>query len=76
MTPGGEPMSVYDSFAAALAEMPDVIERIRAEHVPDEAGLCRASSCGRPGQGHPCVPHPCSTRQLAEWAAILRGYPR
>jgi hypothetical protein len=61
---------VSADIAVVLAEMPDVIARLIAEHQPNERGLCRA--CGTPGTGTAYLLHPCPLRTLAEHAAALR----
>jgi hypothetical protein len=48
-----------------LAAMPDAVERLLAEHRPDERGNCRATSCRRPGYGSGYRTWPCSIFVLA-----------
>jgi hypothetical protein len=60
-----------DSVAAVLAGMPDVVERLLADHTPDPHGRCRA--CGRAGTGTPYVTSPCSLWTIAEAARKLRA---
>jgi hypothetical protein len=57
-------------FAVVLADMPDVIAALLAEHVPDDRGLCRA--CGIPGTGTPHLRWPCPLRIIADTARKLR----
>jgi hypothetical protein len=53
-----------------LADMPDVVQRLIVEHVPDENNRCRG--CTLPGTGRPNEPWPCSLRTLAEQARGLQ----
>ena len=50
--------------------MPDVVQRLIVEHVPDENNRCRG--CTLPGTGRPNEPWPCSLRELAEQARRLQ----
>lgn len=62
---------VSDVFAACadqLAASPELVARLRREHVPDEVGLCRAHDA------HP-ERHPCSIRTLADLAADRLSRP-
>ncbi|GAA1276599.1 hypothetical protein GCM10009609_44490 [Pseudonocardia aurantiaca] len=61
----------WSGAAQALADMPYVVERITAAHVPDGNGRCRA--CTTPGRGTPRDPWPCSTAKLADAARAIRG---
>jgi hypothetical protein len=45
-----------------LAQMPDAVARLRAEHVDDGTGRCR--ECTTPGRGTPWVLHPCALATL------------
>lgn len=54
------------AMAAILAGMPDMLERILAEHVPDEAGDCRACRDATGVAGWPCI-----LRELAEEARYI-----
>lgn len=62
---------VWHTFAAVLAEMPDVYQRLLTEHVPigTEPALCRR--CTAAGTGHPCQPWPCTLAKLATYAEEL-----
>ena len=64
----------WDALVAELATTPDVVDRLLAEHVPDDSRRCRA--CTRPGLGTPMKPWPCGLYKLA-MAAKRRGplYP-
>jgi hypothetical protein len=64
---------VSGDIAVVLAEMPDVIARLIAEHQPNERGLCRA--CGTPGTGTPHLPWPRPLAGTAEAARQLRARP-
>jgi hypothetical protein len=59
----------WAQLAQILGTMPDVIERLMAEHVPDDTNRCRG--CTLPGTGRPNEPWPCSLRKLAEQAQRL-----
>jgi hypothetical protein len=58
------------TFAAALAEMPELIAALLRDHAPNHRGLCRA--CGLPGTGTPHLTTPCSLRRIAEAARTIR----
>jgi hypothetical protein len=58
------------TFAAALAEMPELITALLRDHAPNNRGLCR--TCGLPGTGTPHLPAPCSLRRIAEAARTIR----
>jgi len=58
--PGDGPM------AGVLADMPDVVRRLLAEHVPDRLGRCTA--CRNAGSG---VRWPCTLHQIATRASDL-----
>jgi hypothetical protein len=60
----------WGQFVELLAEMPDVVQRLIVEHVPDENNRCRG--CTLPGTGRPNEPWPCSLRKLAERAHRLQ----
>ncbi|SDF24563.1 hypothetical protein [Pseudonocardia oroxyli] len=60
-TPGDGPM------AGVLAGMPEVVERLLAQHVPDRLGRCTA--CRNAGSG---VVWPCTLHQIATRAEVLR----
>ena len=64
----------WDALVAELATTPDVVDRLLAEHVPDDSRRCRA--CTRPGLGTPMKPWPCGLYKLA-MAAKRQGplYP-
>jgi hypothetical protein len=51
------------SLAAELARMPDLVERLAAEHTPDESGRCRG--CRLPGYGSAGDRWPCTLATLA-----------
>jgi hypothetical protein len=55
--------------AAQLARMPQVVENLLAEHVPDASGRCRA--CGRPGTGSAHLAWPCALWTVADTARRL-----
>jgi hypothetical protein len=55
------------TFAALLTAHPDAVERLIAEHVPDDHGRCRG--CTRPGTGVPGEHWPCTPRLVADAAA-------
>ena len=62
---------IYESrprpLSAALAAMPDLRNRLLADHVPDASGhRCRA--CNTPGTGTPGAHWPCRIREAAEAA--------
>jgi hypothetical protein len=59
----------WAQLAQILATMPDVVQRLTFEHVPDENNRCRG--CTLPGTGRPNEPWPCSLRKLAEQARRL-----
>jgi hypothetical protein len=61
----------WGQFVELLAGMPDVVQRLIIEHVPDENNRCRG--CTRPGTGRPNEPWPCSLRTLAEQAHRLQS---
>lgn len=60
----------WHQLAAALRAMPGVVERLVADHVPDELGRCRG--CTTPGTGRPNRAWPCSIRKLADDARRQR----
>ena len=60
----------WTQLAQILATMPDVIDRLTREHVPDESSRCRG--CTTPGTGRPNEPWPCSLRKLADQARRLQ----
>jgi hypothetical protein len=60
----------WSRFAAELAAMPDVIERLMREHVADGSGHCRA--CTTPGRGTPASPWPCGLFAIARYAHLRR----
>jgi hypothetical protein len=53
-----------------LSRMPDAIERLAAEHMPDAALRCVA--CTTPGRGTAHVRWPCGLRRLADAALETR----
>ncbi len=61
----------WGQFVEILAGMPDVVQRLTFEHVPDENNRCRG--CTLPGTGRPNEPWPCSLRKLADEALRLRS---
>ena len=66
-----EPRSArWGQLVELLAGMPDVVQRLIVEHVPDENNRCRG--CTLPGTGRPNEPWPCSLRKLAEQARRLQ----
>ena len=72
----GEPEVTGDAadwrtFAAVLATMPDVIDRIAAAHTPTPDGKW-CTECTTPGRGTPHSPWPCVIAALATEAARLR----
>jgi hypothetical protein len=58
----------YLDFVLELAPDVDLWQRMQDEHVANPSGFCRARVCGRGGYGTPCLPWPCPTRLLADWA--------
>lgn len=70
----GNGSAAFQSLATALAEMPDVIERLLAEHVSTvDSTVPRCVSCTVPGVGIPGALWPCSVHVLATLAAEIRG---
>lgn len=67
---GVDPAAGWAGFVALLAEMPDVVERLTAEHVPDRNGRCR--ECRVPGHGTPGAAWPCTLANLASAAKKAR----
>lgn len=65
---GGDPNPefVRSEFAAQLAAMPDVADRLLIAHIPDEHGRCRA--CSTPGTGTPQAAWPCTLHASASAA--------
>lgn len=61
----------WRTFAAVLATMPDVIDRISAAHTPTPDGRW-CTECTTPGRGTPHSPWPCVIAALATEAARLR----
>ena len=61
----------WGQLVELLAGMPDVVQRLIVEHVPDENNRCRG--CTRPGTGRPNEPWPWSLRKLAEQARRLQS---
>jgi anthranilate phosphoribosyltransferase len=62
------PTGRWLAFAAVLATMPDLVERLMAAHTPTPDGrLCTA--CTTPGQGTPQAPWPCAIALVAAEAA-------
>ena len=56
-------------LSEALAAMPDLRNRLLADHVPDATGhRCRA--CTTPGTGTPGTHWPCRIREAAEAAQV------
>jgi hypothetical protein len=55
--------------AVQLARMPQVVEALLAEHVPDATGRCRG--CGLPGTGSAYLAWPCSLWAVADRARRL-----
>lgn len=51
--------------------MPDGVQRLIVEHVPDENNRCRGRTL--PGTGRPNEPWPCPLRKLAEQARRLQS---
>jgi hypothetical protein len=70
MTEGGA--GDWRAFAAVLATMPDVIERLAAEHTPTPDGRW-CTACTTPGRGTPQARWPCALAALAAEAARLRS---
>ena len=68
--PNPDDPSRWAQLAQILAGMPDVVQRLIVEHVPDENNRCRG--CTLPGTGRPNEPWPCSLRKLAEQARRLQ----
>jgi hypothetical protein len=64
-------VSNWHDFAAVLATMPDVIDKLSAEHVPTAEGRCRA--CTTPGRGTPNARWPCSMAAMAREAIQIRS---
>jgi hypothetical protein len=60
----------WGQLAELLAGMPDVVQRLIVEHVPDAKNRCRG--CTLPGTGSPNEPWPCPLRKLAEQARRLQ----
>jgi hypothetical protein len=58
----------YLDFVLELAPYVTLWQRMQDEHVPTPQGFCAARGCGRGGYGTPCLPWPCPTRRLADWA--------
>lgn len=56
--------------AVALVVMPELCNRLLTLHVADERGRCRA--CTRGGTGEPGDRWPCSIRDIAMAATLLR----
>jgi hypothetical protein len=72
ISPAGATM-IYEPrprpLSQALAAMPDLRNRLLAEHVPDASGhRCRA--CTTPGTGTPGAHWPCRIREAAEAAQV------
>jgi hypothetical protein len=55
--------------AAQLARMPQIVENLLSEHVPDANSLCRA--CGLPGTGSAYLAWPCALWTVADTARRL-----
>jgi hypothetical protein len=62
----------WRAFAAVLATMPEVIERLAAEHTPTPDGRW-CTACTTPGRGTPQAHWPCALAALAAEAARLRS---
>lgn len=60
-------------FAAALAAMPGVVDRLLGAHRDDGSGRCRA--CTTPGRGTPSTAWPCGIAAVAGLAARLGPAP-
>ena len=59
-------------LSAALAAMPDLRNRLLADHVPDASGhRCRARTT--PGTGTPGAHWPCRIREAAEAAEAAQA---
>lgn len=59
----------WHTFTEVLAVMPDVVDRLLTDHVPDpDSGRCRACTVG--GTGLPGKPWPCSVHALAAAALV------
>lgn len=65
--PGGPVYAVerWLGLIAELADMPEVINRLLAEHIDDGHGRCRGTGCTAPGYGTPLRLHPCTLYNLA-----------
>jgi hypothetical protein len=63
---------LYLRVVAELASAPDLVDRLIGIHAGDDAGLCVAGVCGRPGRGTPHLPWPCPTRRLADLARAFQ----
>ena len=56
-------------LSEALASMPDLRDRLLANHVPDPSGH-RCQACTTPGTGTPGAHWPCRIREAAEAAQV------
>ena len=69
----------HGQFVEILAGLPDGVQRLIVEHVPDENNRCRGRtrpSTGRPERRAPAAPNepwPCPLRKLAEQARRLQS---
>ena len=59
------PEETWRGVVVELAGMPDLVDRLLAEHQDNGQGFCASLSCGRPGYGTPMRKFPCPTVQLA-----------
>jgi hypothetical protein len=60
----------WHQFAVEMASSPEMVDRLLATHLPDDAGMC--TSCTTPGSGTSHVPFPCGLRRLAEEARTVQ----
>jgi len=62
----------WRAFAAVLATMPDLVDRLLAAHTPTTDGRW-CTACTSPGQGTPHAHWPCAIALLAAEAARVGG---
>jgi hypothetical protein len=62
--------AAYWEFARMLADVPGMLDKLAARHIPDSSGRCQA--CTRLGYGWPSATWPCSMARLVDLARQIR----
>ena len=70
MSRGTDTAAAYWEFARVLADVPDMLDKLAALHIPDSSGHCQA--CTRSGYGWPSATWPCSLARLVDLAREIR----